>query len=154
MHVRYPRVGLSLLLFVVIAGLAGCSRFNRDWRAAQPANPPTSGIDGRWQGTWLSAANGHEGELRAILTRTLEDTYHARFRARFWGIMAYCYSLDLEVQPGPPGYWRLEGGADLGRLAGGRYECRGTASTNELFATYDSKRDHGRFSLSRLSNDP
>jgi hypothetical protein len=145
-------IGLSLLLLVPAAGLAGCSRFNRDWRAAQPAAPPASGIDGPWQGTWLSAANGHQGQLRAILTRTGEDTYHARFRARFWGVLAYSYSLNLEVQPATHGYWRLEGGADLGRLAGGRYECRGTASTHELFATYESKRDRGRFSLSRPSN--
>jgi hypothetical protein len=144
-------IRLSLLLLVPAAG---CSSFNRDWRAAGAAIAPGSGMAGRWSGTWQSAVNGHQGQLRAILTPIDEDSFHARFRARFWGIMAYNYRLELEVQPTAPGQWNFEGDADLGWLAGGTFRCQGTASADDMQATFDSKRDHGTFTLSRITIEP
>jgi hypothetical protein len=154
MRVRNPGYGMSLLLLIPAAGVIGCSSFNREWRAAQPAIEPAPTMAGRWAGTWQSAVNGHQGQLRAILTPTEHGKVDARFRARFWRIMAYSYRLELGVESTSPGHWVFEGEADLGWLAGGRFRCRGTTLTNELRATYESKRDHGTFTMSRASGGP
>jgi hypothetical protein len=154
MGAQYPSFGLSMLLLVPALGAVGCSSFNRDWRAAQPAVVPASSMAGRWTGTWQSAVNGHQGQLRAILTPIDEGRLDARFRARFWGIMAYSYRLELGVESTSPGHWAFEGETDLGWVAGGRFRCQGTATTNALRANYESKRDRGTFTLSRLSDEP
>jgi hypothetical protein len=151
MHVSYPMIGLSLVLLVATAG---CSRFNRDWQAAGNWTAPDPAMAGAWSGTWNSAANGHHGSLRAILTPIDESTLQAQFKARFWGIFTYRYSLDLEVEPRAPGEWHFAGDSDLGWLAGGVYACEGVATADELRADYQSKRDHGTFSLSRPTIEP
>ncbi|HAV65026.1 MAG TPA: hypothetical protein DCY13_21980, partial [Verrucomicrobiales bacterium] len=78
---------MGLLLMFVLA-LTGCS-FNRDYRKAlvQPVVPGS--IEGAWTGTWLSGKNGHNGELRGIITRLEGNTYETRFKARFWKIFTY-----------------------------------------------------------------
>ena len=149
MRVSYSKVGLSLLLLVPAAGVIGCSSFNRDWRAARPLPAGAPEVAGRWTGTWQSAANGHQGKLRAILTPIPEGKLDARFRAGFWGIIAYSYRLELDAQLTEPGEWALMGGADLGWLAGGEFRLEGTATTNDFRATYESKRDQGALILSR-----
>jgi len=154
MGVYHSAFGLSVLLLLAAAGGAGCSRFNRDWRAAESAVAPTATPAGLWQGSWQSAANGHRGELRAILTPIEGDRFDARFRARFWGVMVFGYRLELGLQEATPEHWIFWGESDLGWLAGGRFECKGTASTNTLLATYESKRDHGTFTLSRPPGEP
>ncbi len=55
----------ALLLSIAVL-TTGCSSFERAWR-----NPPveSSGIAGRWQGSWKSARSGDSGKLRAIITR-------------------------------------------------------------------------------------
>ena len=149
MRVPYAKVGLSLLLLVPAAGLIGCSSFNREWRAARPSVAATPGLAGRWTGTWQSAVNGHQGKLRAILTPMDDGRIDARFRAGFWGIMAYSYRLTFDAESTAAGEWTFAGESDLGWLAGGRFRCAGTAFTNALRASYDSKRDRGTFTLAR-----
>jgi hypothetical protein len=151
MHAPHAMIGLSLLL---LSPTTGCSSFNRDWRAASRAGASEPAMAGAWSGTWKSAANGHQGPLRAILTPLDGDTLQARFRARFWGIMSYSYSLELKVEPAAPGCWSFTGSSDLGWLAGGVFECRGAASADEFRADFDSKRDHGTFTLSRPTTEP
>jgi len=68
--------------------------------------------------------------------------------------MVFSYRLELESEPASTGQWSFWGESDLGWLAGGRFNCKGTASTNTLVAVYESKRDHGTFTLSRPSGEP
>jgi hypothetical protein len=54
----------------------------------------------------------------------------------------------MTLQPDRDG-WLLEGGADLGWLAGGKYEYNGRATPSRFFCTFQSEEDHGVFSLQR-----
>jgi hypothetical protein len=148
------RFSLICLSLVWLLPAAGCSGFNREWRAATARPLPAPAIAGPWTGDWRSSVNGHRGQLRALLTPVDEETFQARFRARFWGIMSYSYSLELTAEPVSPGHWRLKGESDLGWLAGGIFQCRGMASADFLQATFDSKRDRGTFILSRPTIKP
>ncbi|MSU58222.1 MAG: hypothetical protein EXS35_08585 [Pedosphaera sp.] len=128
--------------------LCGCSTFNRDWQraAAQPA-PPDS-IAGRWEGRWVSEANGHSGDLRCLMTPATNDVYHARFRATYARVLKFGYTVPLAVQPHFDG-WEFNGEANLGKLAGGIYYYEGRASLTNFTSTYRSKYDHGVFELAR-----
>lgn len=131
---------LSLLL------VCGCSSFNHDWRKATPVAPDS--IEGRWEGSWISDVNGHHGKLRCLLTREEDSRYRARFRATYWKVFRFSYAVPLEFHPHDTG-WELNGEANLGKLAGGVYYYEGRASLTNLYSTYRSKYDHGRFELRR-----
>ena len=133
---------LSLLL------LCGCSSFNRDWRKAahQPGGPDS--IEGRWEGSWISDVNGHNGKLRCLLTHEEDSRYRARFRATYWKVFRFSYAVPLEFHAHDTG-WEFNGESNLGKLAGGVYYYEGRASLTNLHSTYRSKHDHGRFELRR-----
>jgi len=133
---------LSLLL------LCGCSSFNRDWRKAEHQPVALDSIEGRWEGSWISDVNGHNGKLRCLLTREEDSRYRARFRATYWKVLRFSYAVPLEFHPHDLG-WELNGEANLGKLAGGVYYYEGRASLTNLHSTYRSKYDHGRFELRR-----
>lgn len=133
---------LSLLL------LCGCSSFNRDWR--QAAHPPVApdSIEGRWEGSWISDVNGHNGKLRCLLTHEEGGRYRARFRATYWKVLRFSYAVPLAFHQHDTG-WEFNGEANLGKLAGGDYYYEGRASLTNLHSTYRSKHDRGRFELRR-----
>jgi hypothetical protein len=129
--------------------LCGCSSFNRAWReaAAPPVGAPS--IEGRWEGRWLSDVNGHTGRLRCLLSRNAETNYTARFRATYWKVFRYSYSVNLHLDPQGDGVWRLDGSEDLGALAGGVYRYVGRVTPTNFFSTYESTYDHGTFQMNR-----
>jgi hypothetical protein len=142
-RLRYAAVGLGL-----IAALAGCSSFDNDWQAAQGF---AAGIEGRWEGTWSSDANGHEGGLRCLVTRRSDEGFDARYHATysgFCGTVSFEYTVPIKVRSGPDG-WHLQGQADLGWLAGGVYEYDGLATPERFFCNYEASEDHGIFTLRR-----
>ena len=51
-------LGLATIIF------SGCSAFNYEWRQAAKKTTPVSSITGRWEGRWISEANGHNDKLR------------------------------------------------------------------------------------------
>jgi hypothetical protein len=134
------------LLLVLVA--AGCSTFNRDWKAAARSAPLADTIEGRWDGTWRSETNGHHGRLRCLITRRPDGDYDARFHANYNIILPlrYGYTVPLEVQE-TNGVFKFQGKAKLGWLAGGLYEYAGEVVTNRFFSTYKCQRDHGTFEM-------
>lgn len=112
--------------------------------------PQPNSIEGRWEGNWLSANNGHQGKLRCIVTAT-NDSYSARFRATYMKIFRFSYSIPLEVMR-TNDLWYFRSSVDLGKMAGGVYEYEGTATSNRFYSTYSSKYDHGDFEMSRPSD--
>ena len=131
--------------------LAGCSSFDAKYaEVAARGAAPADGIEGAWDGRWQSQA-GHGGDrLRAIVTKTGPDTYHAWFRARFWGVFEASQEVDLQARPaGLPGTVQAAGEADLGWLAGGVYRYEAAVSAEKFYSTYSSKYDHGEFDLGR-----
>src|SRR3954447_17109392 len=127
--------------------LVGCSTFDRDYQKALETRRSGERIQGPWEGRWTSEG-GHGGDrLRALLTETAPDTYHARFRAQYWGIFAADEDVDLHVTSTAP--IKASGEADLGFFKGGVYQYDATITPSNLDATYKSKYDHGQFNLAR-----
>jgi hypothetical protein len=133
-----------------VAWLAGfgCSSFNRDWKKAAVTSTPASGLNGRWEGTWRSAVNGHNGKLRALITETGPGKYSARFHAKYQKILSFGYTVPLQVAQTDSGF-TFRGEADLGSLAGGLYRYEGHADDTNFTSTYSCKYDHGHFQMRR-----
>jgi hypothetical protein len=122
------------------------SDFNRRWDRETPAPAEANGLQGRWEGEWVSEANGHRGALRCLLARGQTGDYEACFHAVYARILRVCYTVPLR------GNWSggtlmLEGDADLGALAGGVYRYHGEANEEEFVCTYSCKYDHGDFRM-------
>jgi len=126
--------------------LAGCSTFQRDWERLGNA-PRSSGIEGRWDGTWKSEASGHSNRLRCIVTRT-NQTYLARFYANYAKIMRFGYTVPLKVEQHGDRV-DFSGEANLHWYAGGRYMYEGSAMATNFSAAYRCKSDHGIFQMTR-----
>ena len=130
-----------------LAFLSGCSSFNREWRAAGK-QPAPSGLAGRWEGRWVSDANGHNDKLRCVITEKGANDYSAHFHATYKHIFHFSYTVPLSVQKQGDNFV-FSGQADLGKLAGGMYTYNGAATPTNFFSTYDSKYDHGKFEMHR-----
>ena len=142
---RAATVALGLAIGVIASG---CSSFNREWKAAA-RNPPAAGsVEGRWEGTWRSDANGHNGRLRCVLTRSGEDKWRAAFHAKFMKIFSYSHVTTLTGRE-TNGAVELRGEAKLSKLAGGLYKYEGRVTPTEFRSTYKSKRDHGTYQMTR-----
>jgi hypothetical protein len=110
--------------------------------------PPPDTLEGRWEGTWSSAVNGHHGRLRCLVSRTGPDQYQARFQARYQKILNFTYAVPLQAQM-DQGIWKFRGQADLGWYAGGLYHYEGQATPTNFFSAYRAKDDHGIFQMTR-----
>jgi hypothetical protein len=135
---------LVLMSAIVLSG-AGCSSFNREWEKAGP-NDANSGLEGRWEGQWISEVNGHHGRLRCIASKD-GDVYRARFHAKYRKILSFGYTIPLKAEAMGNGY-KFSGEADLG-IAGGIYRYEGHSDATNFFSTYSSKYDHGTFQMQR-----
>ena len=138
----------AILAVLLLCG--GCS-FNRAWNKVGRTPPPADSIEGRGEGHWLSAENGHTGRLRCVLTRNHEstNTYTAYFRATYWKIFRYSYKAEFPFEVKESSVWRFQGDENLGWLAGGVYAYEGRVTPTNFHSTYRSKYDHGTFEMSR-----
>lgn len=138
----------SVLAAAVLLVAAGCSSFNRDYEQALLKGGPKDGIEGPWIGSWLSDKNGHNGELRGIITKVEGERYETRFKAKFWKIFTYTSEAEFEMQPHNDGF-EFFGTKKLGWLAGGEYTYEGRVNPEKFFSTYKNKWDHGTFQMAR-----
>jgi len=143
------RLGLLVLMPTVVLIGASCSSFNREWSKTGRNPVAVSGLEGRWEGQWISDVNGHHGKLRCIVNK-YGDAYRARFHAKYRKILSFGYTVPLKAEPTDHGY-KFRGEANLGSLAGGIYRYEGHAEATNFFSTYSSKYDHGTFQMQRLS---
>ena len=141
------RFALLVIMPTVVLIGASCSSFNREWRKVGRNAVAPSGLEGRWEGEWISEVNGHHGRLRCIVNRD-EDVYRARFHAKYRKILSFGYTVPLKAEPTENGY-KFRGEADLGSLAGGIYHYEGHADATNFFSTYSCKYDHGTFQMQR-----
>ena len=137
---------LDILLHLFAPLTANCSDFKDQWGKA--ANPGAGGVAGRWQGEWISSVTGHHGPLRCVVDPIRPDQWRMAFRAEYARVFRACYATEFSVVE-EEGRWTFSGGSDLGALAGGTYEYRGSATTEALSCTYKSAKDHGEFRLSK-----
>lgn len=97
----------------------------------------------------MSDVNGHNGDLRCLITREEEGKYAARFRASYMWLLRFSYTVRLEVQS-QEGGWLFQGQEDLGKLAGGLYHYEGNATQTNFHSTYRSPADEGVFAMQRI----
>ena len=135
------------LVLALAALVSGCTTFHREWQAAA-AKPASDSLEGRWEGRWLSAANGHTGSLRCLLTRENDARYHARFHATYRKIFRAGYHVEFTGEM-RAGAWQFTGDENLGWFAGGVYQYEGRVTPTNFFSTYRCKYDHGTFELRR-----
>jgi len=145
-HLKNLHVVLMTACALVL--FTGCSGFNRDWKKASAQSLHADSIEGLWKGTWLSDHNGHNGGLRAIITKLDEDTYNARFHATYMRILTFGQTVDLTVKQNGTNF-TFSGEADLGKAWGGVYSYKGNMTTENFFSTYKCSIDHGTFRMSR-----
>src|SRR6185503_1791788 len=81
--VRFSTI-LATCGLAIATATTGCSTFNRDWKRGSADVALAHDIDGRWEGSWLSENNGHQGRLRCLVTRLDDRSYRARFKATYW----------------------------------------------------------------------
>jgi len=143
-----PALAGQVCNLLLVLFLTGCSTFHHDWKAATSAPIPTNTIDGPWVGEWHSDKNGHHGSLRCVVTQTSPTTFRAHYRARFLKIFRYTYLATLNGQQ-TNNTFTLEGTANLGKLAGGIYTYKATATATNFTSTYSCKYDHGSYQMAR-----
>src|SRR5262249_33218412 len=126
---RCTREGLVSMVvsFLLLTGLLladGCTTFNHAWAKATKEPVATNSLMGCWEGTWLSDANGHNGNLRCVVTLRNDGTYSARFHAIYKKVLGFGYTVALKAEQ-TNGMFRFSGEADLGWWAGGVYHYDG-----------------------------
>lgn len=137
-------MALPALLLAMM--LSGCSSFDRDWRRAARLPTAPGDIAARWEGSWISEVNGHNGSLRCLLKQQAGNCYHARFQATYAKVLRFSYAVPLIMQTHDGG-WEFNGEANLGKLAGGNYYYEGRIGSTNFFSTYKSDYDHGNFQM-------
>ncbi|QOV91539.1 hypothetical protein [Humisphaera borealis] len=141
---------IALLLLPLIVGCYECR-----WSAAGKEAIPAGSIAGRWEGTWKSDANGHNGGLRCIISDVTPDSFKADFRATYGWFFSFGYAATMTITAGEstpasgPAYIYFKGEQDIGWLAGGVYQYDGKVGPTAFFCNYTSKDDKGVFQLSR-----
>lgn len=140
----------QLTFWLVALLLAGCSTFNYEWRQAAKRPVPEKGIAGPWEGRWISEANGHRDQLRALITPVDTNHYDVKFHAAYkkWITVHFGYTVRMETKPDANGV-AFHGAENLGVLAGGIYTYKGRADATNFFSTYQSKYDRGTFKMKR-----
>jgi L,D-peptidoglycan transpeptidase YkuD (ErfK/YbiS/YcfS/YnhG family) len=141
------RAGTGLAVLAALL-LTGCTSFNYEWKKAASQPAPADDLQGRWDGSWLSDVNGHNGRLRCIVTRKEDGTYRARFHATYQKVLTFGYTVPLSVHA-TNGVFYFSGQANLHWWAGGVYDYEGRAEGTNFFSTYRCKYDHGTFRMSR-----
>ena len=140
------RLGILALLFV-----AGCgTTFDRDWESAPKA---AGGLEGAWDGTWLSDESGHTGSLRCIITRREDRGFDARYFATYgWFLFWFGFEYTIPTTAVADGNaWLLRGSAMLDSwIAGGLYEYEARVEQGEYVASYRSSFDRGIFRMKRV----
>jgi len=131
---------------VLAAVFSNASEFKRRWTDEDSTPAGGNGLPRRWEGQWISETNGHHGALRCLLAQNSPAEYAATFYAVYAGVLRVCYSVPLHGQRNGETL-KLEGDAELGRLAGGTYHYAGEATAREFHCTYECKYDRGTFEM-------
>lgn len=138
---------MAIAGFLLVLFGSGCGTlYNRHWQAA--SEQPLEGIEGRWEGRWLSDKNGHNGKLRCVVTHVDGNEYEFHYWATFWKIFSAAYRVEFEVVEENDRYI-FSGEKNLGWIVGGVYTYEGEATDRNFAATYKCRIDHGAFHMAR-----
>ena len=105
-------------------------------------------LSGTWKGTWVSCKSGHNGKLRATFCRLNDKQVQAVFVGSFAKILPFRYKAVLDIVHEESGMIVVRGSKRLGPLMG-TFSYQATITEDRFDATYNSKRDWGKWSMSR-----
>ncbi len=112
------------------------------------AQAPCIDLSGWWpEGCWKEERSGHQGPLRARLTRLDGGRYRAVFSGRFAAVVPFRYAVVLDVVGERDGKVLLAGSQWLPLF--GRFTYSGEATACDFRATFTSRGDGGTFHLRR-----
>ncbi|MBN8422541.1 MAG: hypothetical protein J0L73_26750 [Verrucomicrobia bacterium] len=151
-------VGLFLTTLLPSCGFA----FRSAWKKV----PDTGGVEGKWEGTWLSDATGHQGTLRCVVEKPThrgivigaagEDVgpapadrvffYHATWKK----ILSGSYKAAHIVQKQKDGSYTFKGEHKMPNWAGGLYHYEGTIKGDDFKACYQCSMDKGTYAMKRV----
>jgi hypothetical protein len=104
-------------------------------------------LSGRWSGSWISDKNGHHGPLHGRFRQIDCETYRVSFHGRFAKIIPFWYTTKLHVEGSGDGVVLLGASQNLPLL--GEYRTSAVATATSFNATFNSRKDSGRFVLNR-----
>jgi len=140
-HLRLALVATSLVC------LPSCgTAFRKAWNHA----PASQGVEGKWEGTWLSAVNGHTGTLKCVVSAPTGKGDHEFFyRATWKKILSGSYKAVHHVEK-KSGSHVFKGDHQMPDWAGGKYHYEGTVKGDEFSACYESAMDRGSYMMRRV----
>lgn len=145
------QLGTLFVTLVLLAPTVGCSNFNKEWTKAASLAAPGDRLTGRWKGSWKSDKSGHNGGLMCVARPAGADKYRLRFEATYLWLLHFGYTLTTEADPQDLVTY-VTGEADLGSMAGGKYEYEGHADGRVFYLNYKTNQgDFGHFSLRRVN---
>ncbi len=139
---------MRLLLLTLALLLPACTGIPRGWTEAK-RSASSDPVAGAWIGTWRSTVNGHNGGLRAVVTKVDGDRWSFRYRASWARILCAGFTLDATVKPDGKGGWIVSGSKDLGKAFGGLFTSTGTIRDGHFPAAYEAKMDRGVMEMRR-----
>ncbi len=131
--------------------LCSCMTFEQDWKKAVAAyeSGKTKSPEGPWIGNWTTTTNGHEGDLRAIVSKSKSTPgdYDFHYHATWKKILSGGYQVSFPVRRSGSRYL-VDGEKDLGLF--GAFGHRATITRNAFDATYSNDREElGEFHMTR-----
>jgi len=147
---RLIRLVLAALSLVCLPSCG--TAFRKAWNNAPAAN----GVAGKWEGTWLSAVNGHTGTLKCVVTPSkvdgkffFEGDHSFLYRATWKSILSGSYKAVHHVEK-KGGTYVFKGDHLMPDWAGGKYHYEGTVKGDAFSACYECAMDRGTFTMKRV----
>ncbi|MBK8092159.1 MAG: hypothetical protein IPK32_09315 [Verrucomicrobiaceae bacterium] len=139
-------VSRLLITVLLLTLMPACSQsFKKAWK-----NPPSSSaVNGKWEGTWVSAANGHHGRLRAVVAESATG-HDFHYHATWGGFLSGSFKSPHKVVRQKNGRYRFEGDHAMPEWAGGKYHYAGTIRGDDFNACYECAKDRGTFTMKRV----
>ena len=137
-------------LFAAFA-LSSCVGFEQDWKkaVADYESGKTSTPEGPWAGSWTTTTNGHDGNLRAIVSESKSEPgeYDFRYHATWAKILSGGYTVAFPARRSGSRYL-VNGEKSLGPF--GTFGHRATITEKSFNATYSNDREElGEFQMTR-----
>ena len=102
-------------------------------------------MTGQWRGRWVSQKTGHKGPLNARFYPLSSTQYRAVYTGRFAKVIPFRYGMNMQVQSRDANTIYFAGSRSLGIF--GKFEYQAHATNCQFVATYQSRRDRGRFEM-------
>lgn len=140
-------------IFPLVAAFALCScvGFEHDWKKAvtEYESGKIASPEGPWTGSWTTTTNGHDGDLRAIVSesKSKPGEYDFRYHATWAKILSGGYTVTFPARQSNSSYF-VDGEKDLGLF--GAFGHQATITRNSFKATYSNDREElGEFRMTR-----